>query len=479
MNADSPNRFQLSGGGEEIIRREYHLRGIVQGVGFRPTWARYSAQFEVAGQIGNSGEDVFLIVEGTAENIDSYVDFCLSHLPPLARVDHITFTTSGLPESIPHSQQPGDNPQPGDGPQVPGAHPESHPGVPPGGVTIVASTSTSATSLTSPTQAGEGAVGHTTRTLIPPDVATCPECLEEMLDPQNRRYRYPFITCTNCGPRLSIIRDLPYDRPNTTLAHFPLCPECAEEYHDPQNRRFHAQPVSCFSCGPRLWWEEQPHQGQEAAFSDDESAEPWGRNASDDAIARARACLAAGGIIAVKGIGGFHLLADAANDAAVATLRRRKHRPAKPLAVLVTDEAMARSVACCDDEDTARALLSPARPIVLLPKNPTAAISDLVAPGLEEIGVVVAYNPVYHLLLDRPVVCTSGNPSGEPLCHDNEQARRVLGPVVDGFLFHDRPIATPVEDSVERPVGGAPQVGGSSGRGFVAVVVVPPCRCRR
>lgn len=255
--------------------------------------------------------------------------------------------------------------------------------------------------------------------LIPPDVAMCEDCAAELTDPANRRYRYPFITCTQCGPRLSIIRELPYDRPGTTMAHFPLCPECAAEYHDPLSRRYHAQPISCPHCGPRLWVEPEGSHPQEV----------WDN----------------GGIVAVKGIGGFHLLCDARDAQAVRGLRRRKHRPNKPLAVMVPTLEDAHTLVHLSDE-MADLLVSPAHPIVIAPSR--HRLPEEVAPGIDSVGVMLPYSPLHALLVDRPLVATSGNRSGEPVCFTEDQAREVLD--ADCFVMHDRGIHTPVEDSVFR-----------------------------
>ncbi|APT84029.1 hypothetical protein CAQU_01900 [Corynebacterium aquilae DSM 44791] len=401
------------------IRREYHMTGVVQGVGFRPFWSALGQDFSVSGIIGNTGNDVYLRLEGTVDDIEAFITHGLAHLPPLAQVTHVEYTQQA-------------------------ATGEFAPGI-----AVAASTQ------------GEA---HHTRTLIPADVALCADCAHDMADPTNRRHQYPFTTCTNCGPRLSIITGLPYDRPRTTLKNFPLCPDCEHEYTDLTNRRYHAQPISCFSCGPRLWWEDstQTHQapdnhpasGAVAGADIDDTAPaglaPWNREESNRIIAHAQKVIARGGIIAVKGIGGFHLLADASNTHTIARLRQLKNRPHKPLAVLVTDLNMARTIVDLDEPTTGQ-LTHPARPIVLLPQAEHSPLSPLVAPGLDEIGVVLSYNPLYDLLVDRPLVCTSGNPAGEPLCHTNAAARQHLTHMVDGFIFHNRPICVPVEDSVEKP----------------------------
>lgn len=380
------------------IRREHLLRGVIQGVGFRPHVAAVAARHRVTGFCGNDDREVFIEVQGEPPEVDAFMKQVLDDAPPLSRI-------------LGHEVR--DLPVRGE----------------------------SAFSILESRRAA-GA-----RTLLPPDVATCPDCLAEMRDPADRRFGYPFITCVNCGPRLTIIEDLPYDRPNTTMRDFPLCPACAAEYADPGNRRHHAQPISCFDCGPRLWLEEPG-----AGSSPDRSPEFMATT-----LDRARELLDDGAILAVKGIGGFHLMCDASNEAAVAKLRRRKHRPAKPFAVMAPDVETAQRLA---DFDSASLdlLISPARPIVIAPMRRSSADTGLapsVAPGLGDIGVMLPYSPLHELLVDKPLVATSGNPPGEALCHDNASARARLGHIADAFLLHDRGIHVPVEDSVflgSRPV---------------------------
>ena len=381
------------------IRREHLLRGVIQGVGFRPHVAAVAARHRVTGFCGNDDREVFIEVQGEPPEVDAFMKQVLDDAPPLSRI-------------LGHEVR--DLPVRGE----------------------------SAFSILESRRAA-GA-----RTLLPPDVATCPDCLAEMRDPGNRRFGHPFITCVNCGPRLTIIEDVPYDRPNTTMREFPLCPACAAEYSDPGDRRHHAQPISCFDCGPRLWLEEPGAPTPEPDRSPEFMAAT---------IARARELLDDGAILAVKGIGGFHLMCDATNEAAVAKLRRRKHRPAKPFAVMAPDVETAQRLA---DFDSASLdlLLSPARPIVIAPMRRSSADTGLapsVAPGLGDIGVMLPYSPLHELLVDKPLVATSGNPPGEALCHDNDAARARLGHIADAFLLHDRGIHVPVEDSVflgSRPV---------------------------
>ncbi|MFA5080952.1 MAG: carbamoyltransferase HypF [Hydrogenophilaceae bacterium] len=279
---------------------------------------------------------------------------------------------------------------------------------------------------------------------VPPDYFTCDDCRHELHDPADRRHGYAFINCTQCGPRYTLITALPYDRANTAMATFPLCPDCLKEYQDPLNRRFHAEPVACPVCGPHL-----------------EFVDARGKLAGDEAaLAATVAVLQAGGIVAVKGVGGFHLMCDATSDAAVAELRRRKPRPAKPLAVMFPAEGdlLARSVHLAPE---ATALLkSPARPIMLLEVADPHALSPLIAPGLAEAGCLLPYSPLHHLLLERfggPLVATSGNISGEPVLTDNGEAETRLAPIADAFLHHDRPIVRPADDAVFRVIAGKPR----------------------
>ncbi|WP_228489175.1 carbamoyltransferase HypF [Raineyella fluvialis] len=278
-------------------------------------------------------------------------------------------------------------------------------------------------------------------------MATCPDCLSDMADPANRRYRYPFTTCTNCGPRLSIIEDLPYDRPATTLRDFALCRACAAEYADPSDRRFHAQPISCPDCGPRLWL---ARPGEDAA---ERPIAPATSTEQDAVITETRRRLLAGEIVAVRGLGGFHLMCDARNSTAVARLRDRKHRAGKPFAVMVAQPATVTRLARLSPPQLAL-LTSPAHPIVIAPKTETYDLAAAVAPDSDDVGLMLPYTPLHTLLLDSvdgtalALVATSGNLSEEPLCHTNADALDRLARVADSFLLHDRGISVPVEDSV-------------------------------
>lgn len=373
-----------------VVRRRLNVRGVVQGVGFRPFVVRLAEDLGLAGSVGNDSTSVFVEVEGALAVVDEFTLRVVHDAPPLAQVIAVTAVDVEPVGAL--------------------------------GFSIVAS---------------RGAPG--VRTLVPPDVATCDDCLAEMLDPTDRRFRHPFVTCTNCGPRFTIIEDLPYDRPATTMREFTMCALCEEEYQNPADRRYHAQPVSCHDCGPVLWLE----RGDERITD------------TSGAIASTVDLLRGGAIVAIKGVGGFHLACDATSHDAVSRLRELKHRPAKPFAVMARDLLVAAGVAELDA--TAADLLSqPARPIVLVPFRSEAQLAPSVAPGLDELGVLLPYTPVHHLLLEEIplLVMTSGNLSDEPLCFDNDDARGRLGGIADAFLMHDRTIAVPCEDSVVTVVDG-------------------------
>ncbi len=404
----------MSGGGvaaSDVVRLGVRIEGIVQGVGFRPFVHGLAAGLGLAGFVGNDQAGVFVEVEGGAEPVGKFLDELERHPPPLAVVERVT------------SRQ--------------------LPTIGSAGFTIVPSVA-----------AGRGA------TLISPDTATCADCLAELRDPADRRYRFPFVNCTHCGPRFTIVTGVPYDRSATTMAGFPMCPACAAEYHDPADRRFHAQPTCCPDCGPTVTLLDAA--GRPVVSRPDAAGRP---NPAGDPIGRAAAELAAGAVLAVKGLGGFHLAAIAVGpvgETAVATLRARKHREDKPFAVLVADLAAARELVDVD-EVGAGLLTSRHRPIVLLPRRADAAVplAGAVAPGNAALGVMLPYTPLHHLLIDalsgyeaRPIVLTSGNVSDEPIAFRDADAIERLRGIADGFLTHDRPIHVRADDSVLRVSGG-------------------------
>jgi hydrogenase maturation protein HypF len=395
------------------------VEGIVQGVGFRPFVYALATRLGLAGLVGNDVDGVFAEVEGSAAAITEFLRALERDAPPLARVERVTATR-----------------------------------MPPTGAAsfeIVASEPTGRR-----------------RTLIAADTATCPDCLRELADPSDRRFRYPFINCTNCGPRFTIVRDVPYDRALTTMAGFEMCERCAAEYHDPANRRFHAQPTCCPACGPRLTLLDDhlltdvTLEGAAGNAAQREAAQPG------LALAGATAMLRQGRIVAVKGLGGYHLAVDAANELAVAALRARKHREDKPFAIMTADLAAARRL-CQVDDAAASLLASHARPIVLLPRLPDADVAASVAPGNRQLGIMLPYTPLHHLLLEalgRPLVLTSGNVSDEPIAYRDGDALGRLAGIADAFLTHDRAIHIRTDDSVARAVGGRPTLIRRS-RGYV------------
>jgi hydrogenase maturation protein HypF len=394
------------------VRRARHIvvEGVVQGVGFRPFVWRLATELGLAGRVRNAAGRVEIDAAGDPRDLGALVRRLRSDAPPRARVDSVSATP--LPTS-------------------------------------------EATGLPLPFVIDASVSVAATERLFPPDIATCDECLREILDPADRRHRYPFTNCTNCGPRATIIDELPYDRARTTMRAFPLCPACAAEYADPADRRFHAEPVACPSCGPRL------------AYRPTSAVAPTARE--DAALAAAVADLLTGRVVAIKGLGGYHLACDATDEAAVQRLRDRKRRWAKPFAVMVADlpavEQLARVGA------TERALLAgPERPVVLLRARPRPAqrLAPSVAAGNHRLGVFLPYTPLHHLLVaavGRPIVLTSGNLADEPLAIDDADAADRLGGLADAFLFHDREIRARYDDSVSRVVDGRTSIV-RRGRGY-------------
>lgn len=400
--------------GESMQRRRFEITGLVQGVGFRPFLWRLARRHQLAGWVENSPSGVLLEVAGNPVAIDALLDSLQAEPPPLARIDAITARTiTAEPLAEPH-----------------------------GGWEFVIR----------PSATGGGLSAG-----VLPDVAPCTACLAELWDPSDRRFHYPFLNCTNCGPRLTIQTALPYDRTQTTMAGFAMCEACRREYDDPANRRFHAQPIACPCCGPVAWYTEQDDE-QDLAVDRAQA-----RHLGDAALTFARRRLWAGRLLAVKGVGGFHLIGDATNAETIACLRRRKHRPRKPFAVMVPDLATAAMLTEIDDQ-AARFLEDPSRPIVLLPKRrqPGLALAESVAPESDFLGVMLPSSPLHVLLTAsgnepvRPFVVTSGNFADEPIVHTNADAVARLGGIADGFVMHDRPIQVPCDDSVVRCVAGMP-----------------------
>ncbi|HEY1210739.1 MAG TPA: carbamoyltransferase HypF [Terracidiphilus sp.] len=397
---------------EVLKRRSVAVRGVVQGVGFRPFVYRLALEEGLAGFVGNDTDGVTIEIEGPEKRVETFLDRLRSQAPALARIDAITVCEMALV---------GDS-----------------------GFQIIASE----------------VLGRVS-TGIPADAATCPDCLRELLDPRDRRYRYPFLNCTNCGPRFTITRRIPYDRPQTSMVKFPMCEACQREYDDPLNRRFHAQPNACWKCGPRVWL---------LQTVDSESI------SGDEAVKQTLQMLMAGKIVAIKGIGGFHLSVDATNQDAVMRLRERKHRYGKPLAVMVRDLDAARKVCVLTTEEE-ELMSTPARPIVLARRRDGCGIAEGVAPGIPWLGVYLPYAPLQHLLFADPhvhaLVMTSANLSEEPIAIDNAEARTRLGGIADAFLMHDREILQRCDDSVAAMVDGAPQLVRRA-RGFVPMGVALP-----
>jgi hydrogenase maturation protein HypF len=367
------------------------VTGTVQGVGFRPTVLRVARALELVGFVRNDANGVSIELEGTPEAVDRFLPALQSALPALAHIDDVE-SKECPPQGDQHFE-------------------------------IADSES-------------EGTV-HTS---IPVDTAPCADCLREFSDPQNRRYRYPFINCTACGPRYTIVRDLPYDRVRTTMDAFALCDACRQEYEDPADRRFHAEPNACPVCGPQvsLW------------MNGDE------RLNGDAAVVEAARLLSSGTIVAVKGLGGFLLACDATREESVAQLRERKHRPHKPFAVMVRDLATAERLGVLDARSR-DVLLSPARPVVLVTLRTGSPLAASVAPGLAEIGLFLPVTPLQQLLLNEgppAQVMTSGNKSDEPIARENDEALDTLAGIADAFLLHDRRIHTRADDSVVRIMSG-------------------------
>ncbi|MGB9738309.1 carbamoyltransferase HypF [Chloroflexus sp.] len=421
-------------------RWRVNVRGIVQGVGFRPFVFSLAKRWRLAGFVRNDSAGVTIEIEGEEYTLHEFVTALQREAPPLARIEQVSIEPLALV----------------------------------GEREFVIAASQAQTQR---------------RTLIAPDTATCRDCLREIFDPTDRRYRYAFTNCTNCGPRFTIVLDVPYDRANTTMRTFLLCERCRAEYEDPRDRRFHAQPTACPVCGPQVRFaqgvgsgkigtKEQPSPptplpagGKRGATG--VSVEQFtvgevgaAEASSSDPLIAAAAALAQGQIVAIKGLGGYHLACAADDEAAVSRLRQRKQREARPLALMARDEATAEQL--CIIDPAARALLtSPTRPIVLMPRRPSAPVALSVAPGMQTLGVMLPYTPLHHLLLAEyaaavgparvaVIVLTSGNLSDEPIAYEDDDAAQRLGPIADAFLTHNRPIHMRCDDSVASVAVGGP-----------------------
>ncbi len=395
-------------------RRRLLVNGIVQGVGFRPFVVQTAVQLDLVGHVCNTSAGVVIEIQGSTANVEKFARQLQADAPPLAQIVSLENQEIPTAEETDFTIHSSDN--------FPG-----------------------------------------TSTLIPPDVATCDDCLREVRDANNRRHGYPFTNCTNCGPRWTIIGRIPYDRPHTSMAPFTMCPACQAEYDDLTDRRFHAQPNACPDCGPRIWLEG-----------------PLGAIGTEgDTIAQAAEALARDAVMAIRGLGGFHLATRADNSAAVVLLRRRKHRASKPLAVMVPDIATVRQMAHVTNDEE-RQLLSATAPIVLVARRHDAPIAPEVAPGHRTLGLMLPPTPFHHLLFDaldnhgiKALVMTSGNTSDEPICVANDEAKKRLAAVADAYVLHDREILRRADDSVLQIVDGKPLIMRRS-RGLAPVPVFVP-----
>lgn len=392
---------------------EILVRGTVQGVGFRPFIYNLASRFEITGTVINTGDGVVITATAQHERLNAFIDAISAEAPPLARITDISCTPLSKPPVF-------------------------------SVFSILASSS-----------------GQTATAAIPPDIAICDDCLHEILSPTDRRSGYPFTNCTSCGPRLTIVHTIPYDRPLTSMKAFPMCALCHAEYHDPTNRRFHAQPNACPQCGPSL------------SLSDNEGNEVL----SENELATAASTLAENKIVAIRGLGGFHLAANGFSEQAVTLLRARKNRPRKPLAIMVPDLEVLGEL-CNFSAKERDLLLSPEHPIVLLTKKTGTDLAASLAPGVNEIGVMLPYTPLHHLLLTQPqcpkaLVMTSGNASSVPICTSNEDGLKRLSSIADLFLLHNRDIVTRADDSVTKIVSGIPMLLRRA-RGYVPAPIQVP-----
>jgi hydrogenase maturation protein HypF len=395
------------------MRASVRVEGVVQGVGFRPFVQTLARRLELTGRVGNDGAGVFIEVEGPSSAVEKFLAALRAEAPPMAQIEKVTTVRRQR-----SAETDGDT----DGAD---------------------STSAAAADAFDGFEIVPSTAGGPRSTLVSADSAVCADCLAELADPADRRYRYPFINCTGCGPRFTIVRDVPYDRPNTTMAAFPMCAACAREYRDPANRRFHAQPVCCPTCGPRLRLMDRERQPIRA---------------NEDPLSCAADLLRAGRVLAVKGLGGYHLAADAGSESAVAALRAGKHREDKPFALMVGTVDEARRL-CVVDEAARRLLTSHRRPVVLMDRLAGAPVADAVAPGCRQLGIMLPYTPLHHLLVAQfggLLVMTSGNVSDEPIAYRDDDAFHRLAGIAPAFLTHDRAIYVRTDDSVARTWRGRP-----------------------
>ena len=397
-----------------ITGMRLRVSGIVQGVGFRPFIYSLANQLDLYGWVRNTSSGVEIEVDGTPEALDTFLSEIRNNPPPLAQIQAIS-AESILSQEFSNFEIISSQPSEGD--FLP----------------------------------------------ISPDISTCPDCLREMLDPYNRRFRYPFINCTNCGPRFTIVKDIPYDRPRTTMAGFPLCPECLQEYNDPGNRRFHAQPIACPVCGPNV------------SLIIENDAQAIG----EDAIQMARQLIAEGKIVALKGLGGYLLACDATNPISVDTLRDRKKRSDKPFALMAYDLNSIQRY-CKVTQQEAELLTSIQKPIVLLEQLPASRIAEECAPNQHTLGFLLPYTPLHYLLLEPSpnfpdaLVMTSGNLSEEPIAYEDQDAMERLAKIADAFLTHNRPIHMRMDDSVTRISAQAPTIIRRA-RGYAPSPITLPC----
>ncbi len=398
-----------------MVSKEIHIKGIVQGVGFRPFVFSTAKKFNITGWVRNSSAGVEILANGTPQELNFFISEVKSNPPPLSTIDEFLEKD------------------------------------------IISAGYKDFTILQSQIIPGE---------FIPisPDVSICSDCQKELFDPSNHRYRYPFINCTNCGPRLTIIKEIPYDRPNTTMAEFAMCDRCQAEYDDPFDRRFHAQPIACPDCGPQIWFESTTSVAKKG----------------EKGIQQARQYLRDGKIIAIKGLGGFHLACDALNREAIIKLRQRKIRSDKPFATMIFGiEAVEKYCLINNKEKTL--IESHERPVVILQRKNETLIPEQIAPGMKTIGIMIAYTPLHLLLLEPEsgypdmFVMTSGNISDEPIAYTNESAKEALSCIADGFLFHNRDINTRVDDSVLTEYNGQKYFYRRS-RGYAPNAVILPNR---